>query len=110
MTQLKTQLDNTAEAYEKAKNDVIRVITTDNSDATALAIEAVKKTFVRINPSVLNMTLDDFRLNPMYREFVKKEIYEAHLPHFEAIDSQFLPEMERLKKAIQDVEKQGLGK
>ena len=110
VTQLKTQLDNTAEAYEKAKNDVIRVITTDNSDATALAIEAVKKTFARINPSVLNMTLDDFRLNPMYREFVKKEIYEAHLPHFEAIDSQFLPEMEQLKKAIQGVEKQGLGK
>ena len=110
VTQLKTQLDNTAEAYEKAKNDVIRIITTDNPEATALAIEAVKKTFGKINPSVLNMTLDDFRLNPMYREFVKKEIYEAHLPHFEAIDSQFLPEMEQLKKAIQGVEKQGLGK
>lgn len=110
VTQLKTQLDNTAEAYEKAKNDVIRIITTDNPEATALAIEAVKKTFGKINPSVLNMTLDDFRLNPMYREFVKKEIYEAHIAQFKTIDSQFLPEMEQLKKAIQGAEKQVLGK
>ena len=110
VTQLKTQLDNTAEAYEKAKNEVIRVITTDNPETTALAIEAVKKTFAKINPSVLNMTLDDFRLNPMYREFVKKEIYEAHLAHFKTVDSQFLPEIEQLKKAIQGVEKQVFGK
>jgi plasmid replication initiation protein len=103
--QLKTQLDETADRYEKAKNDKIREITTANPDATNLAIDVVKKTFGKINPSVLTMTLDDFRLNPMYREFVKKEIYEAHVVEFDLIDHQYLPEMERLKKNINDLDK-----
>ena len=103
--ELKTQLDETADMYEKAKNDKIREITTANPNATNLAIDMVKKTFGKINPSVLTMTLDDFRLNPMYREFVKKEIYEAHVSEFDLINHQYLPEMERLKKAIYDLDK-----
>ena len=104
-TQLKAQLDETADRYEKAKNDKIREITTDNPDATNQAIDSVKNTFGKINPSVWDMTLDDFRLNPMYREFVKKEIYDAHMSEFALIDHQYLPEIEHLKKAVLEMEK-----
>lgn len=98
--QLKVGLEILAENYEKAKNDMIRELTTQNPMITERAVEAVKSTFATINPSVSEMTIDDFRINPMYREFVKKEIYETYKPEFQDIDNRYLPEIEQVKKVI----------
>ncbi len=102
LNKVKADLEEFMDSYEKAKNEKIREITSADPSVTDKAVESVKATFSRINPEVANMTLDDFRLSPMYREFVKKEIYEAYKDKFELIDRLFLPEMERLKQLLQN--------
>ena len=102
LNKVKADLEEFMDSYEKAKNEKIREITSADPSVTDKAVESVKTTFSRINPEVANMTLDDFRLSPMYREFVKKEIYEAYKDKFELIDRLFLPEMERLKQLLQN--------
>lgn len=102
LEKVKADLEESVEAYEKAKNDKIRELTSADPSVTDRAVETVKATFSNINPDVATMTLDDFRLSPMYREFVKKEIYEAYKDKFELIDRLFLPEIERLKQILKN--------
>jgi Initiator Replication protein len=108
--QLKSRLEVLADTYEKAKNDKIRELTSLDPMITDRAVEAVKTTFATINPSVADMTIDDFRINPMYREFVKKEIYEAYKSDFLDIDTHFLPQIEQFKKAIFKIENSSIQK
>lgn len=100
LAQLKTQLDAAAAAYEKAKNEKIRALTSADPSITMAAIERVKRTFGRITPSVFAMTIDDFRISPMYNEFVKKEIYEAFIADFVEIDRLHLPKIEKLRSDL----------
>jgi hypothetical protein len=100
LAQLKAQLDAAAAAYERAKNEKIRALTSADPAITAAAIERVKQTFGRITPSVFAMTIDDFRISPMYNEFVKKEIYEAYIADFVEIDRLHLPQIERLRSDL----------
>jgi Initiator Replication protein len=102
---VRLELDRVVDDYEKSKNDKIREITGANPETTNEAIESIKKSFSKINPSVLSMTVEDFRLNPMYREIVKKEIYDANKDKFTMIDSLYLPQIERLKILIVELEK-----
>lgn len=101
LQKVKADLEEFLDAYEKAKNEKIREITSADPSVTDRAVESVRTTFSRINPEVSDMTLDDFRLSPMYREFVKKEIYDAYKDKFELIDRLYLPELERLKQILQ---------
>jgi plasmid replication initiation protein len=100
LAQLKAQLDAAAAAYERAKNEKIRALTSADPAITTAAIERVKQTFGRITPSVFAMTIDDFRISPMYNEFVKKEIYEAFIADFEEIDHLHLPQIEKLRSDL----------
>jgi Initiator Replication protein len=102
---VRLELDKVVDDYEKSKNDKIREITGANPETTNEAIESIKKSFGKINPSVFSMTVEDFRVNPMYREIVKKEIYDANKEKFMLIDSVYLPEIDRLKKLIIELEK-----
>jgi plasmid replication initiation protein len=102
---MRLELDKVVDDYEKSKNDKIREITGGNPETTNEAIESIKKSFGKINPSVFSMTVEDFRVNPMYREIVKKEIYDANKEKFMLIDSVYLPEINRLKKIIIESEK-----
>jgi hypothetical protein len=102
---VRLELDRVVDDYEKSKNDKIREITGANPETTNEAIESIKKSFGKINPSVFSMTVEDFRVNPMYREIVKKEIYDANKEKFMLIDSVYLPEIDRLKKLIIELEK-----
>jgi plasmid replication initiation protein len=105
LAQSKTQLDTAAAAYERAKNEKIRALTSADPSITTAAIERVKQTFGRITPSVFSMTIDDFRISPMYNEFVKKEIYEAFIADFVDIDRTHLPQIERLRGIVKEKEK-----
>jgi Initiator Replication protein len=102
---VRLELDKVVDDYEKSKNDKIREITGANPETTNEAIESIKKSFGKINPSVFSMTVEDFRVNPMYREIVKKEIYDANKEKFMLIDNVYLPEIDRLKKSIIELEK-----
>jgi Initiator Replication protein len=102
---VRLELDKVVDDYEKSKNDKIREITGANPETTNEAIESIKKSFGKINPSVFSMTVEDFRVNPMYREIVKKEIYDANKEKFMLIDGLYLPEIERLKKLVVELEK-----
>jgi Initiator Replication protein len=102
---VRLELDKVVDDYEKSKNDKIREITGANPETTNEAIESIKKSFGKINPSVFSMTVEDFRVNPMYREIVKKEIYDANKEKFMLIDSVYSPEIDRLKKLIIELEK-----
>lgn len=102
---VRLELDKVVDDYEKSKNDKIREITGANPETTNEAIESIKKSFGKINPSVFSMTVEDFRVNPMYREIVKKEIYDANKEKFMLIDSVYLPEIDRLKKLIIELDK-----
>ena len=66
----------------------------------AAAIKRVEQTFGRINPSVLAMTIDDFRIRPMYNAFGKKEIYDAFAADFVDIDRTRLPKIETLRNEL----------
>jgi hypothetical protein len=44
--------------------------------------------------------IDDFRISPMYNEFVKKEIYEAFIADFVEIDRLYLPQIEKLRSEL----------
>jgi plasmid replication initiation protein len=100
LTKLKAELDTAAAAYERAKNEKIRALTSADPSITMAAIERVKQTFGRITPSVFAMTIDDFRISPMYNEFVKKEIYEAFIADFVEIDRLHLPQIEKLRSEL----------
>ncbi len=106
LANLKLELEKTVDNYEKAKNEKIRELTTENPEITGEAIDAVKKSFGKINPAVFTMSVDDFRLSPMYREFVKKEIYEANKTQFTSVDNVHIPAIDNLKKRILEFENQ----
>ncbi len=101
--QSRKNLEDLLDSYEKAKNAKIRELTSDSPAITDKAVEAVKAFMVNINPEIVSMTIEDFRINPMYREFVKKEIYEANMPYFEELDKLYLPQIEGLKQIIKDL-------
>ncbi|MFN4257137.1 MAG: replication initiation protein [Saprospiraceae bacterium] len=90
--------------YHTGVNDMVRAITTVHPEVTEEVIAEIKGTYrLTGDQRVENLSVEDFRKDPMLRSMVIAGIIRRYPARFEEINAQFSPTMEKIKHEIRQL-------
>jgi hypothetical protein len=101
LAQLVEQYQKLVDEYHAGVNDMVRAITTVHPEVTEEVIGEIKNTYrLTADQRVENLSVEDFRKDPMLRSMVIAGIIRRYPVRFEEINAQFAPGLEKAKHEI----------
>lgn len=101
---LENQLHEIKESYKSEVNNKIRTLTESNAQITLDAIDTIKEEskgyFALKGVNTDKLTVVDFREDHILRGLVILQIQAKYKPHFETIDTLFVPQIKALEEEI----------